>query len=66
MLVDTFTYVTCGLKKLCCHAAHQEVSRCYTKGESEESIAHRLLGVTKQQKIISNLMKQWHLKVELK
>ena len=31
-----------GLKIFSCHAGHQEVSRCCTKGESEESIACRL------------------------
>ena len=29
------------MKRLGCHAGHQEVSRCHTRGESEESIVHR-------------------------
>ena len=29
-----------GWKRLSCHTGHQEVSRCHTRGESEESIAH--------------------------
>ena len=32
----------CGQEQLGCHAGHQEVSRCCTRGESQVSFAHRL------------------------
>ena len=38
MLVHLQVY---GLEQLSCHAGHQEVSRCCTRGESEESIVCR-------------------------
>ena len=34
-------YASMWIKRLGCLAGHQEVSRCRTKGESEESVAHR-------------------------
>ena len=37
-------YCVCKLmdpKRLSCHAGHQEVSRCHTRGEAEELIAYR-------------------------
>ena len=30
-----------GLEWLSCYAGHHEVNRCYTRGESEDSVAHR-------------------------
>ena len=48
----------CGLKKwLSCHAGHQEYSRCRTRGESEESIAHRRQRVYKPSKRLPELRK---------
>ena len=35
------TFTVCGSKILSCHTGRQEARRCPTKGESEESIAHR-------------------------
>ena len=34
-------YATMQMKQLSCHAGYQEVSRCHTRGESEESIVYR-------------------------
>ena len=39
MLVDMSAGM--WIQKLGCHACHQEVSRCHTRDESEECIAHR-------------------------
>ena len=36
-LINVYKYV--NQKRLGCHAGHQEVTRCRTKGESEDSIA---------------------------
>ena len=47
----------CGWKWLSCHAGHQEISRCRTRGESEESIAHRRQRVYKPLKRLPELGK---------
>ena len=41
MYTCIYMYKYVDQKSLSCHAGHQEVSRCHTRDESEESIAHR-------------------------
>ena len=37
-----YTYASIWIKWVNCHAGRQEPSRCHTRGESEESVTHRL------------------------
>ena len=41
MYTCIYMYKYVDQKSLSCHAGHQEVSRCHTRDESEESIACR-------------------------